>query len=135
MAAASIPSPPEKASSGFPDNSSLFYNTTPSLSTEPHSYRPRSRVFSESSLIRIPSNTSHSRSQTSRTVRQLNLRSEADELRAQLQTMQREMVSSNDDMKNTLATIMAHIQRLDSQFNSDWARGLTNEPPPQYGSR
>ncbi|KAK7458090.1 hypothetical protein VKT23_009996 [Stygiomarasmius scandens] len=134
---ASVPLPPEKAGSVSTNNSPTFHNTTPGLSTstEPFSHRPRSRAFSESSLTRIPSNTSRAGSDTNLTVRQLNIRSEADELRTQLQTMQREMVLSNDDVKNTLAMIMAHIQRLDSQFSSDWARGLTNEPPPEYGSR
>ncbi|KAK7446656.1 hypothetical protein VKT23_014351 [Stygiomarasmius scandens] len=87
------------------------------------SERSRSRALSESD--------------STLTARQRNIRSEADDLRRQLRTIRRAqaaMVTSNDinDLKNTLAVIMAHIQRLDRQFESDWARGLTDEAPPDY---
>ncbi|KAK7446652.1 hypothetical protein VKT23_014347 [Stygiomarasmius scandens] len=87
------------------------------------SERPRSRALSESD--------------STFTARQQNIRSEADDLRRQLRTIQRTqetMVTSNDinDLKSTLAVMMTHIQRLDRQFESDWARGLTDEAPPDY---
>ncbi|KAK7437724.1 hypothetical protein VKT23_018440 [Stygiomarasmius scandens] len=95
----------------------------------------RSRAFSESSLTRIPSITS----QSTLTARQQIIRSEAEDLRMQLQAIQQAQAAaqqavmlSNDEMKNTLAVMMAHIQRLDRQFDSEWARGLTDEAPPEY---
>ncbi|KAK7446654.1 hypothetical protein VKT23_014349 [Stygiomarasmius scandens] len=95
----------------------------PEHSHQQASERPRSRALSESD--------------STFTARQQNIRSEADDLRRQLRTIQRAqetMVTSNDinDLKNTLAVMMAHIQRLDRQSGSDWARGLTDEALPDY---
>ncbi|KAK7437730.1 hypothetical protein VKT23_018446 [Stygiomarasmius scandens] len=114
--------------------------TTAELSpNERHTFSPartRTRALSESSLTRAPSITARS----ILTARQLNIRSEADNLRMQLSAIQqaRQLMLSqenNSDLQNikdTLAVIMAHIQRLDRQFESDWARGLTDEAPPEY---
>ncbi|KAK7457792.1 hypothetical protein VKT23_010131 [Stygiomarasmius scandens] len=99
-----------------------------------------SRVLSESSVTHrgVPFMTSNHSQSTRLTDRQLHIRSEADDLRIQLQSIQetqQAMVSSNDHVKSTLAMVIAHIQRLDRQFDSDWARGLTDEAPPDYDSR
>ncbi|KAK7437725.1 hypothetical protein VKT23_018441 [Stygiomarasmius scandens] len=121
------------------ENSSFIFDSSlPSNSTESNTSdttRTRSRAFSESSLTRVPSITS----QSTLTARQQIIRSEADDLRMQLQAIQQTQAAaqqaamlSNDEMKNTLAVMMAHIQRLDRQFDSDWARGLTDEAPPEY---
>ncbi|KAK7437735.1 hypothetical protein VKT23_018451 [Stygiomarasmius scandens] len=98
--------------------------------------RTRSRTLSESSVIRVASITS----QSALTPRQLNIQSEVDNLRMQinaLQQTQQTLVGQDSnlelqDVRNTLAVIAAHVQRLDQQFDSDWARGLTNEAPPEY---
>ncbi|KAK7437731.1 hypothetical protein VKT23_018447 [Stygiomarasmius scandens] len=118
-------------------SSSLFESSSPSNHNESNvantsnTARTRFRAFSESSITRVPSTTS----QSTFTARQLNIRSEADELRIQLNAIQQAQAAtmlSNDEMKNTLAVMMAHIQRLDRQFDSDWARELSDEAPPEY---
>ncbi|KAK7437728.1 hypothetical protein VKT23_018444 [Stygiomarasmius scandens] len=111
-------------------------NSDPNTSNISNTAHTRSRAFSESSLTRVPSITS----QSTLTVRQQHIRSEADELRMQLSAIQQaqQTILSRDNnselqsIKNTLAVMMAHIQRLDRQFDSDWARGLTDEAPPEY---
>ncbi|THU75122.1 hypothetical protein K435DRAFT_881573 [Dendrothele bispora CBS 962.96] len=70
------------------------------------------------------------------TVRQLQLQEEANDLREQVQQLQQAVHTSNDDMQGmqvAMRRMMAHILNLESQLNSDWARGLTDDPPPMYG--
>ncbi|THU79374.1 hypothetical protein K435DRAFT_845485, partial [Dendrothele bispora CBS 962.96] len=70
------------------------------------------------------------------TVRQMQLQEEADDLRQQMRQLQQAVDTSNDDMQGmqvAMRRMMEHILSLESQLNSDWARGLTDEPPPMYG--
>ncbi|THU92692.1 t-SNARE [Dendrothele bispora CBS 962.96] len=70
------------------------------------------------------------------TVRQMQLQEEADDLRQQVRQLQQTVDTSNDDMQGmqvAMRRMMEHILSLESQLNSDWARGLTDEPPPMYG--
>ncbi|THU92690.1 hypothetical protein K435DRAFT_800250 [Dendrothele bispora CBS 962.96] len=70
------------------------------------------------------------------TVRQMQLQEEADDLRQQVRQLQQAVDTSNDDMQGmqvAMRRMMEHILSLESQLNSDWARGLTDEPPPMYG--
>ncbi|KAK7440424.1 hypothetical protein VKT23_017062 [Stygiomarasmius scandens] len=69
------------------------------------------------------------------TVRQRHLQEEADDLRTQMHELHHAVNASNEGMQGMqagMARIMAHIQSLESQQNSDWARGLTDDPPPGY---
>ncbi|THU96996.1 hypothetical protein K435DRAFT_890653 [Dendrothele bispora CBS 962.96] len=69
------------------------------------------------------------------TVRQMQLQEEADDLRQQVRQLQQTVDTSNDDMQGmqvAMRRMMEHILSLESQLNSDWARGLTDEPPPMY---
>ncbi|KAK7450109.1 hypothetical protein VKT23_012991 [Stygiomarasmius scandens] len=81
-------------------------------------------------------NSVHSAVTTSTmTVRQVQLQEEADDLRDQVRRLQQTVDSSNDGVRGmqiAMERMMAHIQTLESQLNSDWARGLTNDPPPVY---
>ncbi|KAK7436213.1 hypothetical protein VKT23_019290 [Stygiomarasmius scandens] len=118
------------------ENSSFIFDPSSNIINTSNATRTRSRAFSESSLTQVPSMIS----QSTLTARQLHIRSEADELRVQLSAIQQaqQTILSRDNnselqsIKNTLAVMMAHIQRLDRQFESDWARGLTDEAPPEY---
>ncbi|THU77581.1 hypothetical protein K435DRAFT_846130 [Dendrothele bispora CBS 962.96] len=72
------------------------------------------------------------------TVRQMQLQEEADDLRQQVRQLQQTVDTSNDDMQGmqvAMRRMMEHILSLESQLNSDWARGLTDEPPPMYGEQ
>ncbi|THV05888.1 hypothetical protein K435DRAFT_849630 [Dendrothele bispora CBS 962.96] len=69
------------------------------------------------------------------TSRQARIRHEAEDSRVEMRRLQEAVMSSNDgvqDLRIAMAAIMEHIQRLDRQFDSDWARGLSDEPPPEY---
>ncbi|KAK7453210.1 hypothetical protein VKT23_011890 [Stygiomarasmius scandens] len=66
------------------------------------------------------------------TPRQVLLKEQADDLRAQIQELQRTVNTSNQGMQLAIARMMAHLQSLESQSNSDWAMGLTDKPPPGY---
>jgi hypothetical protein len=63
------------------------------------------------------------------TLRQAHLQQEADDLREQLQELQR---TGMQGMQEAMTRMMAYIQVLESHINSDWAIGLTDEPPPMY---
>ncbi|KAK7455754.1 hypothetical protein VKT23_010786 [Stygiomarasmius scandens] len=81
-------------------------------------------------------NSVHSAVTTSTmTARQVQLQEEANDLRDQVRRLQQTVDSSNDGVRGmqvAMERMMAHIQTLESQLNSDWARGLTDDPPPVY---
>jgi len=69
------------------------------------------------------------------TARQVQLQEEANDLRDQVRRLQQTVDGSHDGVRGmqvAMERMMAHIQTLESQLNSDWARGLTNDPPPVY---
>ncbi|KAK7451714.1 hypothetical protein VKT23_012393 [Stygiomarasmius scandens] len=66
------------------------------------------------------------------TTRQIQLQEEADDLREQVQAILSAVNNSNEGMQVAMAGMMAHIRSLESQINSESARGLVNEPPPVY---
>ncbi|KAF5328930.1 hypothetical protein D9758_016817 [Tetrapyrgos nigripes] len=78
--------------------------------------------------------SSHSTIQTTttQTVRQMHLQQEADDLRQQMRELQQSMNTGVQGLQLAMTRMMAHIQALEGQVNSDWARGLTDEPPPMY---
>ncbi|KAF5335897.1 hypothetical protein D9758_017552 [Tetrapyrgos nigripes] len=91
--------------------------------------RSQSRSSSESSIISVTSNTpSQMGTQTGTTPRQIRLLEEADVMRSQLVAYQRDALVSAEEMRR----MRAHIQMLEMQLNSDWARELTDDPPPTY---
>ncbi|KAF5335888.1 hypothetical protein D9758_017545 [Tetrapyrgos nigripes] len=79
-------------------------------------------------------NSSHSTIQTTSapTVRQMHLQQEANDLHQQVRELQQTVNASNAGVQAAMARILGHIQALEVQFNSDWARGLTDEQPPTY---
>ncbi|KAF5345439.1 hypothetical protein D9758_013633 [Tetrapyrgos nigripes] len=81
-------------------------------------------------------NSSHSTIQTTSTptIRQMHLQQEADAFRQQVRELQQTVNASNAGVQVAMARILGHIQALEVQLNSDWARGLTDEPPPTYTS-
>ncbi|KAK7464869.1 hypothetical protein VKT23_006074 [Stygiomarasmius scandens] len=58
----------------------------------------------------------------------------ADDLRAQIRELQHAVNSSNNGMQMAMSRMLAHIQILESRSGSDQARGITDGPPPGYGS-
>ncbi|THU78422.1 hypothetical protein K435DRAFT_973538 [Dendrothele bispora CBS 962.96] len=66
------------------------------------------------------------------TERQIQLRDETEALREQMKILQRAVLSSNVERQREIAKMGAHIQRLESVWNSDWARGISDDPPPNY---
>ncbi|KAF5372186.1 hypothetical protein D9758_004975 [Tetrapyrgos nigripes] len=61
------------------------------------------------------------------TSRQIQLQVEADELRTRVSALERDAVLSDE-----VRRMRDHIQRLEMLVTSNWAMGLTNEPPPTY---
>ncbi|KAK7438230.1 hypothetical protein VKT23_018161 [Stygiomarasmius scandens] len=116
------------------DSRSLIFSS--SSSSFPASLPPTQIPYNNDSSTKSTSST------TKLTTRQLSIRNQADELRQQLHaiqqaqaTTQQAMISSNDEMRNTLAAMMAHIQRLDRQIDSSSVRGSMDELPPEYDAR
>ncbi|THU83364.1 hypothetical protein K435DRAFT_428403 [Dendrothele bispora CBS 962.96] len=68
------------------------------------------------------------------TERQVQLRDETEALREQMKILQQAVVSSNVELQREIGRMGAHIRRLESVWNSDWARGLSDDPPPHYES-
>ncbi|THU80973.1 hypothetical protein K435DRAFT_809469 [Dendrothele bispora CBS 962.96] len=68
------------------------------------------------------------------TERQIQLRDETEVLREQIKILQQAVLSSNVELQREIARMGAHIQRLESAWNSDWARGISDDPPPHYES-
>ncbi|KAF5361175.1 hypothetical protein D9758_009063 [Tetrapyrgos nigripes] len=65
--------------------------------------------------------------QTESTERQIRLREEADVLRSQVSGYERDFARDEE-----IRRLRERIQMLEMQVNSDWARGLTDDPPPSY---
>jgi hypothetical protein len=65
--------------------------------------------------------------QTESTSRQIRLREEADALRERVAALEREAFLSDE-----IGRMKDYIQRLEMLIASNWARGLTDEPPPSY---
>ncbi|THU86761.1 hypothetical protein K435DRAFT_804847 [Dendrothele bispora CBS 962.96] len=68
------------------------------------------------------------------TERQIQLRDETEALRDQIKILQRAVLSSNVELQREIVRMGTHIQRLESMWNSDWARGISDDPPPHYES-
>lgn len=74
------------------------------------------------------------------TERQTRLLDEAHNIRDALSIMEQQMPEaslSNDEntvgaLQLRVSEMMGRMARLEAQIDSDWARGLTNEPPPEY---
>ncbi|KAJ4493662.1 hypothetical protein C8J55DRAFT_499483, partial [Lentinula edodes] len=74
------------------------------------------------------------------TERQTRLLDEAHNIRDALSIMEQQMPEaslSNDEntvgaLQLRVSEMMGRMARLEAQLDSDWARGLTNEPPPEY---
>jgi hypothetical protein len=70
--------------------------------------------------------------------RQAGLREQANAARDQLASLESVLENSALDipMRHNLSTELARLragmQRLQEMEESDWARGLTDEPPPMY---
>ncbi|KAF5361508.1 hypothetical protein D9758_006211 [Tetrapyrgos nigripes] len=125
-----------------PNNDSASSGTDSSLDTQlqkrPFSATPsflpgtppsiRTRASSDHSIVR--SAGANSQTGTVATARQIRLLEEADGMREQLAGYQGDILVSAERMNR----IVAHIQRLEMELNSDWARGLTDDPPPMYCS-
>ncbi|KAK7462976.1 hypothetical protein VKT23_007557 [Stygiomarasmius scandens] len=83
-----------------------------------------------------PSPTSPiTRSTTIRTERQMRLQTQADDLRDQVSQLGNVPGSTEvnmPDMQATVDRLVARIRMLEGQLNSDWAMGLSNDPPPTY---
>ncbi|THU79428.1 hypothetical protein K435DRAFT_875462 [Dendrothele bispora CBS 962.96] len=90
----------------------------------------------ESTALNSPRNSINSTIVTSSalTERQIQLRDETEALREQMKILQRAVLSSNVELQRDIARMGAHIQRLESAWNSDWARGISDDPPPNYES-
>ncbi|KAF5372089.1 hypothetical protein D9758_004962 [Tetrapyrgos nigripes] len=95
-------------------------NVQASSSTLTH-FRSRSE---SSILIRSPTAQSNS------TSRQLRLQEEADQMRARLSALARDAARS--EVQEDMHRMRDHIERLETLVMSNWARGLTDEPPPMY---
>ncbi|KAF5361170.1 hypothetical protein D9758_009068 [Tetrapyrgos nigripes] len=67
--------------------------------------------------------------QTESTGRQIRLREKADALRSQVSGYERDTLVARDE---EIRRLREHIQILEIQDNSHWARGLTDDPPPSY---
>jgi hypothetical protein len=63
------------------------------------------------------------------TSRQMQLQQEAEQMHAQVVAIQQSRQASSDV---DIQRLMAYIQHLEGQLDSEWARGLTDEPPPLY---
>ncbi|THU77765.1 hypothetical protein K435DRAFT_877428 [Dendrothele bispora CBS 962.96] len=89
----------------------------------------------ESTVVNSPRNSVTSIITTSvLTERQIQLRDETEALREQMKILQQAMLSSNGELQREMARMGAHMQRLESMWNSDWARGISDDPPPHYES-
>ncbi|THU80964.1 hypothetical protein K435DRAFT_809463 [Dendrothele bispora CBS 962.96] len=91
----------------------------------------------ESPVLNLPRNSVTSTIVTTSvpTERQIQLRDETEALRDQIRILQRTVLSSNVEVQREMARMGApHIQRLESVWNSDWARGMSDDPPPHYES-
>ncbi|THU80967.1 hypothetical protein K435DRAFT_873839 [Dendrothele bispora CBS 962.96] len=92
-------------------------------------------VNEESTVLNSPRNSVTSMVTTSvLTDRQIQLRDDTEALRDQIKILQRTVLSSNVEVQREMARMGAHIQRLESVWNSDWARGMSDDPPPHYES-
>jgi len=64
---------------------------------------------------------------------------EAQSTRDALDMMERLLETESADemtpMRSRIAELVGHMRRLEEERHSDWARGLTDEPPPSYISR
>ncbi|KAK7440799.1 hypothetical protein VKT23_016877 [Stygiomarasmius scandens] len=76
----------------------------------------------------ITSSNTPSSSTTDPISRQVQIRTEANQLRSQLFALQEELATSGEEIRQ----MTAYIHMLEAHLDSDWARGLTNEPPPLY---
>ncbi|KAK7440800.1 hypothetical protein VKT23_016878 [Stygiomarasmius scandens] len=65
---------------------------------------------------------------TESTSRQFQLRAEVNQFRSQLLALQQALAVSSEENRQ----MTAYIHALEAQLDSDWARGLTDEPPPLY---
>ncbi|THU86765.1 hypothetical protein K435DRAFT_867950 [Dendrothele bispora CBS 962.96] len=90
----------------------------------------------ESTVLNSPRNsvTSTIITTSALTERQIQLRDETEALRDQIKILQRAVLSSNVEVQREMARMGAHMQRLESMWNSDWARGISDDPPPHYES-
>ncbi|KAJ3931424.1 MAG: hypothetical protein NXY57DRAFT_214992 [Lentinula lateritia] len=74
------------------------------------------------------------------TERQTRLLDEAHNIRDALSIMEQQMPEAsllNDEntvgaLQSRVSEMMGRMALLEAQIDSDWARGLTNEPPPEY---
>ncbi|KAJ3714309.1 N-glycosylation protein-domain-containing protein [Lentinula guzmanii] len=73
------------------------------------------------------------------TERQTRLLEEAQSTRDALSILTHQVPEASSQDENTVRTLqmrvaemMGRMSRLEAQMESDWARGLTNEPPPEY---
>ncbi|THU80975.1 hypothetical protein K435DRAFT_873846 [Dendrothele bispora CBS 962.96] len=117
------------------------------LEVEPYSLRHMSILYTspvhphsvidgneESTAPNLPRNSINSTIITTSalTDRQIQLRDETEALRQQMKTLQQAVLSSNVELQREMARMGAHILRLESVRNSDWARGISDDPPPNY---
>ncbi|KAK7466245.1 hypothetical protein VKT23_004974 [Stygiomarasmius scandens] len=89
------------------------------------------RSSSGASIYSMPSTI---RTNSAPTVRQIQLQTEANDLRQQVMVLHNALDRSNEGMHAAMNRMMLHIQSLEGQVNSDWARGLSEEAPPGYES-
>jgi len=75
--------------------------------------------------------SAESSTQSTSTWRQTQSQGEVNELRMQVQELQRAVNTSNQDMQTAMARMVAHMQ---IQSNPDGARHLGDELPPRYGA-
>ncbi|KAK7466246.1 hypothetical protein VKT23_004975 [Stygiomarasmius scandens] len=105
-----------------PANQNGIYTDTLNINYQPSSFHLR------------PSTPSTIQTNSAPTVRQIQLQTEADDLREQVRALQNALDHSNEGMQAAMNRMMSHIQSLENQINSDWARGLSEEAPPGYES-
>ncbi|KAK7448511.1 hypothetical protein VKT23_013772 [Stygiomarasmius scandens] len=84
----------------------------------------------DESMSLVPASTTY-------TARQRRIQQEAADLRGQLSSLQSTVDSSNtgiQDMQMAMSELVAQIRALEGQLNSDYARELTDDLPPNYAS-
>ncbi|KAK7450199.1 hypothetical protein VKT23_013082 [Stygiomarasmius scandens] len=90
-----------------------------------------------SSFQTAPSIQSSVTPSTTFTARQLQLQSQVDELRDHVSQLGSAsdtvgIGDAREDMQTTIDQLRAHIRALENLLTSDWAMGLTDDPPPVY---
>ncbi|KAK7457805.1 hypothetical protein VKT23_010147 [Stygiomarasmius scandens] len=121
----------------FPIAESPAYTSPTQYPNQKSQHKQQSLISMEEALSPILSGSPAPTSQSMPmpTERQIQLQSQADDLRDQVSQLGSASITSIaevSEMQATIDRLMAHIRMLESQLTSDWAMGLTDDPPPIY---